>query len=247
MSADTDSMELVELEEAALYEKAATYEKAALYEEEDDPDVRVRRDRTLARVAVVGVVLFGLVVVLAALPLLGVTYPYSRAVVPSLVDPSGALLRAFGITPVLLAVAALTVVALFRALPYGIGAVITLVVGASLTTAAVRAWAAGWVPASALPNGYVTAAVSLVCATTLVAAPRFLPMVWGLGAVGATTVCAAAIVGGSATIIGVATTLLIVLGWWAGSSAVMLHSPVAAEREAQNPFDTAALALRRMR
>lgn len=231
MSADTDSMELVELEESQLYE-------------EEDPAVSIRRRRTLKRVGVVAATVAGVVAILVLLPLTGISYPHSRAVFPTLDGPSDALLQAFGITPVLLAVAALTVVALIRKLPYGIGAVITLVVGASLTTAGVRAWANGWVPASALPNGYVTAAIALVCATTLVAAPRFLPMVGGLGTVGAVTVSAAAIVGGSTTIVGVLTTALIVLGWWAGSSAVMVYSPVAAEREASNPFDTAAMALR---
>lgn len=228
MSADTDSMDLIELEGI-----------------EEDTDIRVRRRGVAARLGAVAVVVVALVVVLALLPLVGVTYPYSRAIVPSLTAPSDMLLRAFGLTPVLVGVAALTVIALMRKLPYGIGAVITLVVGASLTTAAVRAWADGWVPASALPNGYVTACAALICAATLVASPRFLPMVWGLGAVGAATVSASAVVGGSATVVGIATTLLIVVGWWAGSSAVMLYSPLAAEREAQNPFDTAALALRR--
>ncbi|SNS85218.1 hypothetical protein [Rhodococcoides kyotonense] len=233
MSADTDSMELVELEESELYE--------------EDSDAIARRRRILARVVAVGAAVAGLIVLLAVLPLAGIDYPHSRAVVPSLVSPSDAVLTAFGITPVLVAVAALTVVALMRKLPYGIGAVITLVIGASLTTAGVRAWANGWVPASALPNGYVTAAVALVCATTLVASSRFLPMVWGLGGVGAATVCAAAVIGGATSVVGVLTTVLIVLGWWAASSAVMVYSPVAAEREKQNPFDTAALAFRRMR
>lgn len=228
MNSDTDSMELVELEGP-----------------EEDEVVAARG--TLTRAAVVAMTVFATVVVLVVLPVLGVTYPYSRAIVPSSTGPSETLLKAFGLTPVLIAVAALTVVALIRKLPYGIGAVITLVVGASLTTAAVRAWADGWVPASALPNGNVTACLALISAATLVASSRFLPMVWGLGSVGAVTVAGAAVIGGTASIVGVVTTLLIVLGWWAGSSAVMLFSPIAAEREAQNPFDTAALALRRSR
>jgi hypothetical protein len=231
MSADTDSMELVELEENELYE--------------EDTGAVARRRRILARAIAVGAAMVGLAVLLVILPLAGVDYPHSRTVVPSLAGPSDSLLTAFGITPVLVAVAALTVVALIRKLPYGIGAVITLVVGASLTTAGVRAWAAGWVPASALPNGYITAAVALVCATTLVASTKFLPMVWGLGGVGAATVCAAAVVGGATSVVGVVTTVLIVVGWWAGSSGVMVYSPVAAEREKQNPFDTAALAFRK--
>ncbi|RRQ25523.1 hypothetical protein DK926_23185 [Rhodococcus sp. Eu-32] len=233
MSADTDSMELVELEENELYF--------------DDVDAIARRRRILARAIAVGAATVGLVVLLGILPLAGVDYPHSRSVVPSLAGPSDSVLTAFGITPVLVAVAVLTVVALIRGLPYGIGAVITLVIGASLTTAGVRAWAVGWVPGSALPNGYATAAVALVCATTLVASPRFLPMVWGLGGVGVATVCAAAVVGGAVSVIGVVTTLLVVLAWWAVSSGVMVYSPVAAEREKQNPFDTAALAFRRMR
>lgn len=228
MGADTDSMELVELEGV-----------------DADSEALVRGRRTLVRVSAVGAAVATLVVLLAVLPLAGVTYPYSRALVPSLAGPAETLLMMFGITQVLLAVAALTLVAVARRLPYGIGAVITLVVGASLTTAAVRTWADGWVPSSALPNGYVAACAALVGAATLVAAPRFLPMVWGLGGVAVLAVAAAAVVGGSATVVGIATTLLIVVGWWAGSSAVMLFSPVAAEREAQNPLDTAALALRR--
>ena len=144
-----------------------------------------------------------------------------------------------------IAVSALTVVALIRKLPYAIGSVISLVVGTSLTTAAVRTWADGAVPASALPSGYVAAALSLICASTLVASARFAPMIWGLGTVAAVAVAGAAVVGGSASVVGVTTTLLIIAAWWAGSSAVMVYSPVAAEREAQNPLDTAAMALRR--
>ncbi|MET0198580.1 hypothetical protein CH289_16595 [Rhodococcus sp. RS1C4] len=230
MSADTDSMELVQLEGIEI-----------------DHDALARSRRLMARLVAVAGLLGVLAVVLVVLPLAGVTYPYSRALVPSLDGPANALLEAFGVTPVLVAVAGLTVVSLIRKLPYGIGAVIALVLGASLTTAAVRSWADGWVPASALPNGYVTACASLVCAATLVASARFLPMVWGLGAVAVATVSAAAVIGGSATVVGIVTTVAIVTAWWAGSSAVMLYSPVAAEREAQNPFDTAALALRRLR
>lgn len=229
MSSDTDSMELVELEEHSATETFV------------DPH------GPLARLVVVAASVLASILVLVVVPALGVTYPYSRTFAPSLTVPSETLLRAFGLTPVLTAVAALTVVALIRKLPYGIGAVITLVVGASLTTAAVRAWANGWVPASALPNGNLTACLALISAATLVASPRFLPMVWGLGTVAAVTVAGAAVIGGTASIVGVVTTALIVLGWWAGSSTVMLFSPIAAEREAQNPFDTAALALRRMR
>lgn len=250
MSADTDSMELVELEDADLEMSGRPgddLERSGLVVYDLDNDTVVRRRRTLACLSAIGAAVVALAVILAGLPLAGVTYPYSRALVPSLTGPSETLVTTFGLTQVLLAVAALTVVALIRKLPYGIGAVITLVVGASITTAAVRTWADGWVPASALPNGYVTACAALVCAATLVAAPRFLPMVWGLGVVGALTVAAAAVVGGSATVVGIATTLLIVAGWWAGACAVMLYSPIAAEREAQNPFDTAALALRRSR
>lgn len=231
MSMDTDSMELVELEGI-----------------EDEQSAVARGRGTLLRLCVVAASILASIVVLSVLPILGATYPHSRVMVPSLTGPADALLQLFGLTPVLIAVAALTVLALIRRLPYGIGAVISLVVGASLTTAAVRNWADGWVPASALPNGYVCACISLICAATLVAAPRFLPMVWGLGAVAAITVSSAAVVGGAASIVGVVTTLLIVVGWWAGSSAVMLYSPIAAAREAQNPLDTAALAFReRMR
>lgn len=233
MSSDTDSMELIELE--------------GIEPELVDADALQRRRRTTIRLGAVAVAVVALIVVLAVLPIAGITYPYSRAIVPSLSGPSDAALSAFGLTPVLLAVAGLTVVALVRALPYGIGAVITLVVGASLTTAAVRAWADGLVPASALPNGNVTACMALICAATLVASRAFLPMVWGLGTVAAATVSTGAVLGGSATVVGIFTTAAIVAAWWAGSSAVMLYSPVAAEREARNPLDTAAMMLRARR
>ncbi len=227
MNSNTDSLELVDFESF-----------------EEDTATSDRRQAAIIRIAAVGLCITGLVVLLVVLPLAGVTYPYSRGIVPALIGPSETLLRAFGITPVLCAVAALTMVAMIRELPYGIGAVTTLTVGASLTTAAARTWADGWVPTSALPNGYVTASLSLICAATLVASAKFLPVVWGLGTVAAATVAAAAVLGGSATVIGIATTLLIVAAWWAWSSAVMLYSPVAAEREARNPLDTAAMALR---
>lgn len=178
MSTDTDSMELVELEGI-----------------EDEQSAVARGRGTLVRLGVVAASILASIFVLSILPALGVTYPHSRVMLPSLTGPADALLQMFGLTPVLVAVAALTVLTLIRRLPYGIGAVISLVVGASLTTAAVRAWADGWVPASALPNGYVCACISLICAATLVAAPRFLPMVWGLGSVAAITVSSAALVG----------------------------------------------------
>ena len=234
MGTDTDSMELIELEDDGADTVPTTADAVA-----------ARGRAMLVRLCAVGVASGGLLAVLLVLPLVGVTYPHSRALVPSLTVPSDTLLQFSGITPVLVAVAALTVIALMRALPYGIGAVISLVVGASLTTAAVRTWADGLVPASALPNGYVTAALALICAATLVSSPRFLPMVWGLGVVAAVTLAGALVVGGTASVVGLATTLLIVGGWWAASSAVMVYSPIAAEREASNPFDTAALALRR--
>ncbi len=233
MGADTDSMELIELEN-----DGADVGTAA------ETAVAARSRALLARVGAVGAALLGLVAVLAVLPMSGVTYPHSRAYVPALTAPSDTLLQFFGITPVLIGVAGLTVIALVRQLPYGIGAVISLAVGASLTTAAVRTWADGSVPASALPNGYVAAALSLICASTLVCSVRLLPAVWGLGTVAAVTVAGAAVVGGFASVVGIATTLLIVGGWWAGSSAVMLYSPIAAARDASN-LDTAALALRR--
>ena len=233
MGSDTDSMELIELEDDA--GMGTTAESA----------IATRARALLVRVCAAGGALLGLVAVLAVLPLAGVTYPHSQAFFPKLTAPSETLLQFFGITPVLIAVAGLTVVALIRELPYGIGAVISAVVGASFTTAAVRTWADGLVPASALPNGYVTAALALICASTLVSSPRFLPVVWGLGTVAAVTVAGAAVVGGFTSVVGILATLLIVGGWWATSSAVMVYSPIAAEREASNPLDTAAMALRR--
>jgi len=233
MASDTDSMELIELEG-----------NVAAGNDQDHRAVE-RRRATIRRACAGAAAVLALVAVLAVLPIVGVTYPHSRAIVPSLTAPSETLLQFFGITPVLIAVSALTIVALIRKLPYAIGSVISLVVGTSLTTAAVRTWADGAVPASALPSGYAAAALSLICASTLVASARFAPMIWGLGTVAAVAVAGAAVVGGSASVVGVTTTLLIIATWWAGSSAVMVYSPVAAEREAQNPLDTAAMALRR--
>ncbi|MGA9872278.1 MAG: hypothetical protein WBQ44_14205 [Rhodococcus sp. (in: high G+C Gram-positive bacteria)] len=228
MGVNTDSMELLELDDHQFHRDAARRARATL----------VRLCGAAGSVA-------ALIVVLVGLPKLGIGYPHSRAIVPGLTAPSETLLRLFGITPVLVAVAALTIVSVVRKLPYGIGAVIGLTVGASLTTAAVRAWAYGLVPASALPNGSVTACAALICGAALVAAPRFVPAVTGLGAVVALTVAGAAVVGGSATVVGIVTTFLIVALWWALASTVMVFSPVAAEREAANPLDTAAMALRR--
>lgn len=231
MTTNTDSMELFELKDDE--------------SNEEELDAVFRRRGTTVRAIAAGAAALMLLTILVVLPTLGFTYPHSRVVVTELVSLSEKVLQAFGITPVLISVAALTVVALIRKLHYGIGAVITLTIGASLTTAAVRTWAAGWVPASALPNGYVTACAALMCAATLVAATRHLPIVWGLGTVTVLAVGAAAVISGAATIIGVTTTLLIVAGWWAAASAVMLYSPVAAQREARNPLDTAAMAVQR--
>lgn len=239
MGANTDSMELIELEQDANTGVTDVTDTA------HDREAAARRRASFRRIGVVGAAVAGLILILVVLPVLGVTYPHSRAIVPALSAPSEKVLEFFGITPVLVAVAALTMVAVVRKLPYGIGAVIGAVVGASLTTAAVRTWADGLVPTSALPNGYVTAALVLLSAATLVSSPRYLPMVWGLGTVGAVTVAAAAILGGSASVVGILTTMLIVFAAWAAAAAVMVYSPAAAQREAANPLDTAAMALRR--
>lgn len=239
MSSDTDSRGLARISRRTSDER---------YEVHEEPIDHARADATrgmLRRLGVGVAATAALLVLFGVLPVAGFTFPLSAPMLPGLDGIGRSILGLIDITGVLVVVAALTVVALIRGLPYGIGVVITVSIGAVLTTALVRHWADGWVPTSALPSGQVTAVLAVVGCASLVVAPRFLPMVGGLGAVAVGITGVAAVITGSVTIVGVLAAVLVSAVWWAGGSAVMQFSPQASEREARNPFDTAALAVQR--
>jgi hypothetical protein len=79
-----------------------------------------------------------LVVLYAVLPLLGVRYPPASVALEALYAPADTVLDVIDVTTVLVVVAALTVVAVVRKLPYGIGAILMLCLGSTLTAAAGR-------------------------------------------------------------------------------------------------------------
>ena len=74
----------------------------------------------------------------------------------------------------------LAIVAAMRKLSYGMGAVLLLCIGANLTSAAVRAWESD-APSVLLPSGHVVAVTALYGSALLVSAPRFRPVIAGLG------------------------------------------------------------------
>lgn len=186
-----------------------------------------------------------LVVLYAALPLAGIAYPAARPMLEPVAGGAARLLSAIDITTVLVVVAALTVVSIARALPYGIGAVLMLCPGAPLTAAAARSWLPESVLASAHPDGRIVAVASLVAAASLVVPSRIRPAVLGLGLAATVAVSLAAVVTAAASFVGVLGALAITGTWWALAAVVMAHSPIAARRERKNPLDTAALKLRR--
>lgn len=186
-----------------------------------------------------------LLVVLALLRSGGLAVSSAPVVDDRIVDLAAAVLSGLDITVVLTAVAALTVVPMVRQLPYGIGVVIACTVGSALTAALIGTWGAASIPAAGLPNVTVTAVTGFVGAAWSVAAPRCRPATLGLGAVVVATVAGCTVVTGAAVPAGVSGALLVAACWWSACSIVMLRSPVAAAREARNPLDTAAIAVRR--
>ncbi|WP_206489488.1 hypothetical protein [Rhodococcus sp. KRD162] len=170
---------------------------------------------------------------------------------PVRTDPSSATalaeraLSAIDVTTVLIAVAALTIVAVLRKLPYGIGAVIACTIGAVVTGEVIREAVGLSLSSTDLPYGPLVAVAALLGAGSMVAGARWRPVVLGLGTVATFAVAAAAMFTGAASIIGVVGALSIAFVWWPACSIVMLYSADAAAREARNPLDTAAMAVQR--
>ncbi|MBY6687382.1 hypothetical protein HQ305_17630 [Rhodococcus sp. BP-149] len=208
--------------------------------------IALRARRTTPRWwALTGVSAAALVVLYAVLPLLGVRYPPASVALEALYAPADTVLDVIDVTTVLVVVAALTVVAVVRKLPYGIGAILMLCLGSTLTAAAGSAWLSDHIATSALPDGRVVAASSVIASGALVVPGRLRPVVLGLGSALVAGVALAAVVTVGATGIGIVGALLVTGMWWGAAGVVMAHSPVAAAREAKNPLDTAALMLRR--
>ncbi|AWK75455.1 hypothetical protein CBI38_10200 [Rhodococcus oxybenzonivorans] len=149
------------------------------------------------------------------------------------------------VNSVLVATVVLAVVATVRKLSYGIGAILLLCLGANLTCAAVRAWASD-APTVLLPSGHVVAVAALYGSAILVSAPRFRPVVAGLGFALILGVAGAAALVEPISVYGLVASLVVASIWWALASILMLYSPVAAEREALRP-DTAAIVFSRHR
>ncbi|MGU3434900.1 hypothetical protein ACNHUS_18025 [Actinomycetes bacterium M1A6_2h] len=184
-----------------------------------------------------------LIALYGVLPAVGIDYPHGRTFLAPLYRPAAALLGSLEVTSVLLAVTVLSVIAVVRKLHYGIAAVLVTTLGANLMGAGMRAWIGGTVLPSAVADGPVIAAASVVAAASIVCASRWRPAVAGLGGVAVLAVSGAAMITAAASVVAVVGALLVVALWWSLASVVMTHSPIAAERERQNPLSTAAMAL----
>lgn len=195
--------------------------------------------------ALAGACLAALVILYAVVPFVGVRYTPASAKLEALYGPSSTLLDVIDVTTVLVLLAALAVVAVVRKLPYGIGAVLTLSLGATLTAAAGRTWLVDHIPTSALPDGRLVAAAAVIASAGLVVPGAVRPAVLGLGAALVAAVALAAFVTAGSTVIGIVGSLMVVGLWWGVAGVVMAHSPLAAARERKNRLDTAALMLRR--
>ncbi|MFD4369658.1 hypothetical protein [Rhodococcus sp. NPDC058521] len=149
------------------------------------------------------------------------------------------------VTSMLVATTAIAVVAIVRTLPYGVGAVLTLSVGANLTSAAIQTWAAGS-PSEILPSGHLVAVAAVLSSALLVAAKQYVPAIRGLGFVLVLGFAGASTLVQPMSPIGIVASVVIVAVWWMIASTVMLYSPSAAKREELRP-DTAAIALSRRR
>ncbi|WP_160103522.1 hypothetical protein [Rhodococcus sp. T7] len=168
----------------------------------------------------------------------------SGLVLPEALRPvAEPVIQAIDVTTVLAAAVVLAIVAAMRKLSYGMAAVLLLCIGANLTSAAVRAWESD-APSALLPSGHVVAVTALWGSALLVSAPRFRPVIAGLGFAVVLGVAGAAALVETSGIFGLAASLIIFAIWWALASTLMLYSPVAAEREERRP-DTAAIAFSR--
>lgn len=203
---------------------------------------RRRRRAVIARSAVSGASAVLLLIFLMRAPHIATTTSWESTPAAAL---AAHLLDAIDVTAMLIAVAALAVVALIRKLPYGIGVVIACTVGAVVTSAIAREIMGASMPSADLPSGQLVAVASLLGAASMVASAAWRPVILGLGTVATLAVAAAALVIGSASVTGIVSAASIVFVWWPACSIVMLFSPDAAAREARNPIDTAALAVRR--
>ncbi|MDV8008572.1 MULTISPECIES: hypothetical protein [Rhodococcus] len=151
----------------------------------------------------------------------------------------------FDVTAVLAATTALAVVSMVRGLPYGIGAILLLGMGANLTNAAFGSWLPD-VPQDLLPSGHVAAATALYCSAILISAPQWRPVVAGLGFAGVAAIGASALAAELSGLFGVIAGVLIALVWACAAAILMARSPIAAKREELRP-DTAAIAFSRHR
>ncbi|NRI67753.1 hypothetical protein FEZ60_19730 [Rhodococcus sp. MS16] len=183
----------------------------------------------------------------AALGILYFLRPDSPTVtVPeSLRSVADQIVRIVDVTAVLTATAALAAVSMIRTLPYGIGAILMLGVGANLTSAALGSWLTD-APTALLPSGHVVAAAALYGSAVLISAPRWRPVIVGLGISGVAAVAVSVVATEMSGIFGVVAGLLIAAAWGCVAAILMEHSPVAAKREAARP-DTAAIAFSRDR
>lgn len=186
-----------------------------------------------------------LIFLYVALPVAGVQYAPASTSFEALYGPSTTVLNIIDVTTVLVVIAALAVVSVVRKLPYGIGSVLTLSLGATLSSAAARTWLTGQIASSALPDGRVVAAAALIASAALVVPRAVRPAVLGLGVAFVAGVALAAVVTAAATAVGVVGAVAVAGLWWGVAGALMTQSPVAAARERKNPMDTAALMLRR--
>ncbi|MCJ0906554.1 hypothetical protein [Rhodococcus sp. ARC_M6] len=149
------------------------------------------------------------------------------------------------VTAVLAATTALAVVSMVQNLHYGIGVILMLGVGANLTTAALGSWITD-VPTTLLPSGHVVAATALYGSAVLVSAPRWRPVVIGLGISGVAGVCISACAAEMSGVFGVIAGLLVASVWGCAAAILMERSPIAAQREALRA-DTAVVAFSRHR
>lgn len=188
-----------------------------------------------------------MVVAVALLVLYSIKPTSNPVALPKALRPlAESVIGSIDVTTMLVAATAMTIVAMVRRLPYGAGAVLTLCVGANLTSAGIRTWVTGEASWTLLPSGHLVAVAAVVGSALFVAAPRFVPAVSGLGFVMIVATAGAAIMVEPTSPAGVAASLAIVAVWWLVASTVMLYSPVAKEREELRP-DTAAIAFSRRR
>lgn len=204
-----------------------------------DTETRLRHSVRRSIFAIVGAV--------ALFVLYSVQPTSSPIALPSALRPlAEAVIAPINVTTMLVAATAMAIVAMVRTLPYGVGAVLTLCIGANVTSAGIRTWVGDEASWTLLPSGHLVALAAVLGAALLVAAPRFVPAIRGLGFVTVVATAGAAAMVGPTSAFGLVASLGIVAVWWLVASTVMLYSPDAKEREALRP-DTAAIAFSRRR